>query len=58
MYLQNVSHAYQVRYSDAVSFGDLRRDFEWQHCDYNFNHADDALQRDISTATRPKQPAF
>jgi glycyl-tRNA synthetase alpha chain len=47
MYLQNVSHAYQVRYSDAVSLGDLRRDFEWQHCDYNFNHADDALQRDL-----------
>lgn len=47
MYLQNVSHAYQVRYSDTVSLGDLRRDFEWQHCDYNFNHADDALQRDL-----------
>lgn len=47
MYLQNVSHAYEVRYSDTVTLGDLRRDFEWQHCDYNFNHADDALQRDL-----------
>jgi glycyl-tRNA synthetase alpha chain len=47
MYLQNVSHAYEVRYSDTVSLGDLRRDFEWQHCDYNFNHADDGLQRDL-----------
>ena len=47
MYLQNVSHAYDVHYSDTVTLGDLQRDFEWQHCDYNFNHADDTLQRDL-----------
>ncbi|MDQ3396542.1 MAG: glycine--tRNA ligase subunit alpha [Deinococcota bacterium] len=47
MYLQNKSHAYDVDYAPGVTIGDLRRDFEYQHCDYNFNHASEGVQRQL-----------
>lgn len=46
-YLQNKSHAYDVDYAPGVTIGDLRRDFEYQHCDYNFNHASEGVQRQL-----------
>lgn len=45
MYLQNKKHTYDVEYAPGVTIGDLRRDFEYQHCDYNFNHSNPDLQR-------------
>jgi glycyl-tRNA synthetase alpha chain len=50
MYLQNKAHAYDVEYAPGVTIGDLRRDFEYQHCDYNFNHSNAELQRTLFDA--------
>jgi glycyl-tRNA synthetase alpha chain len=50
MYLQNKKHAYEVEYAPGVTLGDLRRDFEYQHCDYNFNHVNAELQRTLFDA--------
>ena len=47
MYLQGVDHAFDVAYGGGVTIGDLRRDFEVQHCRYNFELADPELQRDL-----------
>lgn len=47
MYLQDKQHAYEVSYCDGVTLGDMRRDFEYQHCDYNFNHSSVELQRKL-----------
>ncbi|MAZ52444.1 MAG: glycine--tRNA ligase subunit alpha [Trueperaceae bacterium] len=43
MYLQNKDHAYEIVYSDGVTIGDLRREFELQHCQYNFEQSDPEL---------------
>jgi len=40
MYLQKKEHAFDVEYAEGVTIGDLRRDFEVEHCHYNFEHAD------------------
>jgi glycyl-tRNA synthetase alpha chain len=45
MYLQGASHAFDVEVAEGVTMGDLRRDFERQHCRYNFDHVDADLQR-------------
>ncbi len=45
MYLQGAKHAFDVEVSEGVTMGDLRRDFERQHCTYNFDQADTDLQR-------------
>lgn len=45
MYLQGVDHAFDVVVTPGVTLGDLRRDFEMQHCRYNFELADADLQR-------------
>ncbi len=45
MYLQGVEHAFDVVVTKGVTLGDLRRDFEVQHCRYNFEVADADLQR-------------
>ncbi len=45
MYLQGVDHAYEVVVTPGVTLGDLRSDFEAQHCAYNFELADTDLQR-------------
>ena len=50
MYLQGVSHAYELTYAPGVSLGDIRRDFEYQHSDYNFNHVNAKLQRTLFDA--------
>jgi glycyl-tRNA synthetase alpha chain len=47
MYLQDKAHAYDIGYAPGVTLGDLRRDFEHQHCDYNFNHASESVQRQL-----------
>lgn len=39
MYLQKAPHAYEIEYAPGVTIGDLRRDFELQHCQYNFEFA-------------------
>jgi glycyl-tRNA synthetase alpha chain len=43
MYLQNKEHTFEVIYRDGVTIGDLRRDFELEHCRYNFDHSDPEL---------------
>jgi len=45
MYLQGVEHAFDVVVTPGTTIGDLRRDFERQHCRYNFELADTDLQR-------------
>jgi glycyl-tRNA synthetase alpha chain len=45
MYLQGVSHAFDVVVTPGTTIGDLRADFERQHCRYNFEIADVDLQR-------------
>ncbi len=45
MYLQGVSHSFDVKMSQDVTVGDLRRDFEVQHSRYNFEASDPELQR-------------
>ncbi len=40
MYLQKKDHAFDVEYAPGVTIGDLRRDFEVEHCRYNFEAAD------------------
>jgi len=40
MYLQKKDHAFDVEYAPGVTIGDLRRDFEVEHCRYNFEVAD------------------
>jgi len=47
MYLQEVEHAFDVRYAPGVSMGELRREFELQHCAYNFEHSNIDLQRTL-----------
>ncbi len=39
MYLQKKDHAFDVEYAPGVTIGDLRRDFEVEHCHYNFEQA-------------------
>ncbi|MGL4610652.1 MAG: glycine--tRNA ligase subunit alpha [Trueperaceae bacterium] len=50
MYLQNKAHAFDVEYAAGVTLGDLRRNFEVQHSDYNFNHSNADLQRTLFDA--------
>jgi len=45
MYLQGVEHAFDLEYAPGVTMGELRRDFEVQHCRYNFEASDPELQR-------------
>jgi glycyl-tRNA synthetase alpha chain len=45
MYLQGVEHAFDIQVAPGVTMGDLRRDFEVQHCRYNFEASDAELQR-------------
>jgi len=45
MYLQGVEHGFDVQVAPGVTMGDLRRDFEVQHCRYNFEKSDPDLQR-------------
>ncbi|HZJ08225.1 MAG TPA: glycine--tRNA ligase subunit alpha [Trueperaceae bacterium] len=45
MYLQGASHSFDVKMSEGVTVGDLRRDFEVQHSRYNFEASDPELQR-------------
>ena len=47
MYLQDKAHAYEVNYALDVTLGDLRKDFEQQHCNYNFNFVNSELQRQL-----------
>jgi glycyl-tRNA synthetase alpha chain len=47
MYLQGVEHGYDVQYGGGITIGELRRDFEAQHCRYNFELSDPDLQRDL-----------
>ncbi len=45
MYLQGVEHAFDLEVAPGVRMGDLRREFEIQHCRYNFEESDPELQR-------------
>jgi glycyl-tRNA synthetase alpha chain len=45
MYLQGAEHGFDVQVAPGVTMGDLRRDFEVQHCRYNFGASDPELQR-------------
>ncbi|GGJ54563.1 glycine--tRNA ligase subunit alpha [Deinococcus roseus] len=52
LYLQGKNHAFDLEYAPPpitgappVLMGDIRRDFEWQHSDYNFNGVNKDLQR-------------
>ncbi len=45
MYLQGVEHAFDVEVAPGIRMGELRADFERQHCRYNFEHVDPELQR-------------
>ena len=45
MYLQNKDHAYEVNYAANATIGDLRKDFEFEHCKYNFEFVNAELQR-------------
>ncbi|MDZ7702953.1 MAG: glycine--tRNA ligase subunit alpha [Trueperaceae bacterium] len=47
MYLQGAEHGFEVSYAPGVSIGDMRRDFELQHCRYNFEHVNAELQRTL-----------
>lgn len=47
MYLQDKQGAFDIEYAPGVTVGDLRRDFEVQHCDYNFNHVNADLQKQL-----------
>lgn len=47
MYLQDAQHGFDVVYAPGITLGDLRRDFEVQHCEYNFKHVNAALQRQL-----------
>ncbi|HEX7002424.1 MAG TPA: glycine--tRNA ligase subunit alpha [Trueperaceae bacterium] len=47
MYLQGVSHAFDLRMSRDVTLGELRREFEVQHSRYNFEVSDPELQREL-----------
>ncbi len=47
MYLQGVSHAFDLRMSRDVTLGELRREFEVQHSRYNFEASDPELQREL-----------
>jgi glycyl-tRNA synthetase alpha chain len=47
MYLQGVEHSFDIAYAPGVTMGDLRRDFEIQHCRYNFEESDVELQRSL-----------
>lgn len=53
LYLQGKEHGFELEYAPPpiegappVLMGDLRRQFEYQHCDYNFNHSNPELQRE------------
>ena len=45
MYLQGVEHAFDLQVAPGVTMGDVRREFEIQHCRYNFEESDADLQR-------------
>ena len=47
MYLQGVSHGFDVEYAPGVTIGDLRRDFEIQSSTYNFTQVNASLQREL-----------
>ncbi|HZW98638.1 MAG TPA: glycine--tRNA ligase subunit alpha [Trueperaceae bacterium] len=47
MYLQGVSHAFDLKMSRDVTVGDLRREFEVQHSRYNFEKSEPDLQREL-----------
>lgn len=47
MYLQGAGHAYDVHYNETTTVGDLRREFERQHCRYNFDEVNAELQRKL-----------
>ncbi len=38
LYLQDKKHTYDVEYAPGVTIGDIRREFELEHCEYNFKH--------------------
>jgi len=40
-----IEHAFDIEVAPGVTMGDLRRDFEVQHCRYNFEASDPDLQR-------------
>lgn len=50
MYLQEKEHAYDIDYTETVKMGELRRDFEHQHCSYNFQHVNADLQHTLFAA--------
>ncbi len=39
MYLQKKDHVFEIEWAPGVTIGDLRRDFEVEHCRYNFEAA-------------------
>ena len=45
MYLQGVQHGFDIEVAPGVTMRELRRDFEVQHCRYNFEASDPELQR-------------
>ena len=47
MYLQDKAHGFDIEYAPGVTIGDLRKDFEIQHSDYNFNHSNADIQRQL-----------
>ena len=57
LYLQGKTHGFDIEYASGpvpganpVTIGDLRRDFELQHCEYNFKHVNADLQRQLFDA--------
>ncbi|UCH27850.1 MAG: glycine--tRNA ligase subunit alpha [Trueperaceae bacterium] len=47
MYLQGVEHSFDITYAPGVTMGELRREFELQHCTYNFEESSVELQRSL-----------
>jgi glycyl-tRNA synthetase alpha chain len=50
MYLQGVEHGFEIEYAPGVTMGDLRRDSELQHSQYNFEKSNPELQRKLFDA--------
>ena len=50
MYLQGAAHGFDVKVSEDVTMGDMRRQFEVEHSRYNFERSDPELQRRLFDA--------
>ena len=47
LYLQHEEHVYDLHQSSGLRVGSLRRDFEQQHCEHNFNGSNQRVQEQL-----------